>query len=153
MGLFRKKTSGPAATTPVARGSCSCPEHLEELMGLVVPFAPWIGMEDAEPMTVGELVEMSALGVDPADLVWVDDQESGDRRGPFHFRLWVGDEARAMYDDDAAVQLDEALLQQPGVEVVDWEDREVLHVGAPTLCADGVLAAAARALLDPRVKQ
>jgi hypothetical protein len=152
MGLFRRRKPAPAATTPASRGACSCPEHLEDVRDLVVPLAPVWG-PDPDDTTVGELVEMSALGVDPADLVWVDDQESGVRRGPFHFRLWVGDEARAMYDDDAAVQLDEALLQQPGVEVVDWEDREVLHVGAPTLCADGVLAAAARALLDPRVKQ
>jgi hypothetical protein len=33
-----------------------------------------------------------------------------------------------------------------------WEDREILHVGAPTLCADGLLAAAARALLNPKVR-
>lgn len=149
MGLFRKKQQD--AVIPAQRGTCTCPEHVEDLHDLVVPPAPVWGL-DLDDTTVGDLVEMSALGIDPAELAWVDDQESGGRRGPFHFRLWVGDEARAMYDDDAAVQLDAALLQRPGVEVVDWEDREVLHVGAPTLCADGVLAAAARALLDPRVK-
>ena len=149
MGLFRKKQQD--AVAPAQRRTCACPEHVEDVRDLVVPVAPAWG-PDLDDTTVGELVEMSALGVDPAELVWVDDQESGVRRGPFHFRLWVGDEARAMYDDDAAVQLDEALLQRPGVEVVDWEDREVLHVGAPTLCADGVLAAAGRALLDPRIK-
>jgi hypothetical protein len=37
--------------------------------------------------------------------------------------------------------------------LVAWEDREDIHVGAPTLCSDGVLAAAARALLDDRVRK
>ena len=104
-------------------------------------------------MTVGDLVEMGALGVDPPELVWVVDHESGDRRGPFHFALWLGDEVRASYDDDASLQVDESLLRQPGIEIVDWEDREVFHISSPTLCADGLLAAAARALLDPGVRR
>ena len=45
-----------------------------------------------------------------------------------------------------------AVQHAPGIELVAWEDREVIHVGAPTLCEDGVLAAAARALMDPRVR-
>ncbi len=62
------------------------------------------------------------------------------------------DDARVSYDDDAPLPLDESLLSRPGIERVAWEDREVMHVGAPTLCRDGVLAAAARALLDDRVR-
>ncbi|WP_457206638.1 hypothetical protein [Nocardioides sp. P5_C9_2] len=151
MGLFRKRPPVADATAPTERGSCSCPEHVQRLLGVVVPVAAaWEA--DTEAMTVGELIEVEALGIDPAELVWIDDQESGTRRGPFHWRLWIGDEARTAYDDDAPLAVDAALLEQPGIEVVDWEDREVFHLAAPTLCADGALAAAVRALLDPRVK-
>jgi hypothetical protein len=43
-------------------------------------------------------------------------------------------------------------MERPGIERVEWVDREILLIGAPRLCADGVLAAAARALEDPRVR-
>lgn len=146
MGLFRRKQ--PAAVTPV-RGRCSCPEHVEELTGLVVPVTS--DMAQVEPFRVGDLIEMHALGVSPAGLVTWQDHDTGQQRGPFHFELWVGDEARCCYDD-AALPMDQSLLARPGIEAVEWEDREVFHLAAPTLCADGVLAAAARALLDPRVR-
>jgi len=35
---------------------------------------------------------------------------------------------------------------------VEWYDREVFLLAAPTLCADGVLACAALTLLDDRVR-
>jgi hypothetical protein len=154
MGLFRRRRHDAAAvTTPPERGSCACPEHVEELADLEVPLAERWAEDLGESMTVGELVEMGALGVDPPELVWVVDHETRERRGPFHFALWLGDEVRATYDDDAVLQVDESLASRPGIEIVDWEDREVFQVSCPTLCADGLLAAAARALLDPRVRQ
>jgi hypothetical protein len=104
-------------------------------------------------MTVAELVDMTALGVDRADITWFNDPDTGRRDdGPYHWTVWYGDESRGSYDDEAELPLDESLKAQPGVERVLWEDREVIHASAPTLCADGMLAAAARALIDPRVR-
>jgi hypothetical protein len=108
---------------------------------------------DEPPMTVADLIECSALGVQPCADRWFFDPRSGRRDdGPYHWTLWIGDEARASYDDDSPFQLDQSLDDRPGIELVAWEDREVIHVGAPALCEDGVLAAAARALIDPRVR-
>ena len=155
MGLFSRKRSTPAPESPAERGACRCPEHIEALTGLRVPMT--LEMRDAfpgeHPMTVGELMQVEALGVDPCDTAYFNDLDTGRRDdGPYHRTVWIGDEARSSYDDEADLPLDESLRGQPGVERVLWEDREVLHVGAPTLCADGMLAAAARALLDPRVR-
>lgn len=107
---------------------------------------------DEQPMTVGELIEVDALGVQPRQTAFFNDADTGALDGPYTWTVWVGDEARSSYDDEAEVSLDAALRARPGVERVLWEDREILHVGAPTLCAYGMLAAAARALLDPRVR-
>jgi hypothetical protein len=49
--------------------------------------------------------------------------------------------------------LDQALVDRPGVDRVEWMDREDFVVGAPALCAGGMLATIARALADPRVRQ
>lgn len=105
------------------------------------------------PFTVGELLDEHALGVRPVESArrWLDVHESGERIGPFHVTSWLGDEARRAYDDDASLGINEAIRGRPGVELVEWEDREVFHVSAPSLCGDGVLAAVARALMDPRV--
>ena len=157
MGLFgrRHAKTAPEHASPAARGACSCPEHIEGLLEVVVPMTLEMRAEVGEDqaMTVAELIECSALDVQPAQDRWFFDPRSGRRDdGPYHWTVWVGDEARMSYDDDAPVQLDEALADRPGVELVAWEDREIIHVGAPTLCRDGLLAAAARALQDPRVR-
>ncbi|WP_154402073.1 hypothetical protein [Ornithinimicrobium cavernae] len=94
-----------------------------------------------EPVTFGELVEMEAITVTPL----TDEQD-------VHFMVWVGDEALLHHDDDAPLQLDDALAAQPGIEQVDWEDREVLMVTAPDLCDTALEAAVAAALADPRVR-
>lgn len=154
---------GPAHSAgqePPARGACSCPEHIDDLLAEVVPYSAEMGEGLEDPMTVGDLVDCDALGVrrtDPAEQ-WVDALDADGnvdhtrQDGPFHWTLWVGDEARAHYDDNAEVSLEEGLMARPGVERVFWEDREVIHVGVDGLCEDGVLAAAARTLLDPRVR-
>lgn len=137
------------------RPDCACPEHDDTLTDLLVPVAK----PGVTPVTVGDLVACRALGVEPVesrDRWWelVDETDTGpDRIGPFHWALRVGDEAQSCYDDAAALSLDQALLARPGVRLVEWMDREGFLVGAPTLCASGVLAAAARALADPRVRR
>ncbi|MER6590658.1 hypothetical protein ABT214_02050 [Micromonospora purpureochromogenes] len=140
--------------TPPRRPECSCPEHEEDLADLVLP-----STEPGEPpMTLPDLVAANALGVllaEPRDR-WLeihDESDSGPARlGPFHWGLWLGDEARSCYDDDSERSLDQALLDRPGVERVEWMEREEFLVGAPTLCASGLIAAMARALADPRVR-
>jgi hypothetical protein len=153
--------AGPTpGDTPPARGACSCLEHIEDLLDQVVPFSAEMGEPDDEPMTVRDLVECDALAVrrtEPAEQ-WVNALDADGRvdttrqDGPFHWTLWVGDEARACYDDDADLSLEAGLMARPGVDRVFWEDREVIHVGVDGLCENGVLAAAARTLLDPRVR-
>lgn len=165
MGIFDFLRSDKSATARrdglPQRGRCSCPEHVEDLLTMPIPLTRAMAEEvGAETATVGDLVEWKALGVDPTDpdLQWLDAVDAdgrvdGTRKdGPFHWTLWVGDEARAHYDDDAELPLDRSLLARPGVDRVAWEDRELLHVGVTGLCDSGVLAAAARALADPRVR-
>lgn len=113
-----------------------------------MPYSREMAAELDDPMTVGELVECGALDVRPTE---ADERHVG-QDGPFQWSLWVGDEARAHYDDEAATQLDTALMERPGVGQVVWEDRELFWVASDGLCESGMLAAAARALLDPRVR-
>ncbi|HXH78015.1 hypothetical protein [Nocardioides sp.] len=154
MRFFRRTDPPAASILPSERGDCACSEHIEDLRGEVVTPAPTRQFAYA-PFTVGELLDGRELGVRPVEAQgrWLDLHGSRERIGPFHFTLWVSDGATIAYADDATLQMDAAIRDQPGVELVEWEDREVFHVSAPTLCADGVLAAAARALMDPRVKQ
>jgi len=124
------------------------------VLGLSVPLTVAVRdvFPEEQPMTVGELIEVDALGVQPCETQFFNDADAGALDGPYNWTVWVGDEARSSYDDEAEVSLEAALRARPGVERVLWEDREILHVGAPTMCADGMLAAAARALIDPRVR-
>lgn len=137
---------------PLPTEPCTCPRHLDEaLLSSVVPVAPrWAEEVSEEPVTIADLIDTGALEASPLDRSRASEAhlvEDG-----YQFTAWVGDEARLHYDDDAPLDLESALRSQPGVELVMWEDREILHVGAPSLCADGVLVAVATALLDPRVR-
>ena len=167
MGIFDRfrkqprQDGRPTYAEPPARGACSCPEHADDLLDTVIPYTVEMAEElGDEVMTVGELIECDALAVRPNDpsTLWLnavdeDGRVVTDRKdGPFQWQLWVGDEARAHYDDEADLQLDASLLTQPGIDRVAWEDREIFHVGATGLCESGVLAAAVRALADPRVR-
>lgn len=98
-------------------------------------------------MTVAELLDTGDLKADP--LTSADRKRGG---MAYHWSLWVGDTARGYYDDDAPLQLDAGILAAPGVECVEWLDREEFVVGAPTLCVDGMTAVVASVLADPRVR-
>ncbi|BCJ75689.1 hypothetical protein CS0771_52330 [Catellatospora sp. IY07-71] len=142
------------AWTPPRRPACTCPEHVADLHELVVPSVP---PHHLPPTTVRELRDTGDLSVQPLperERRWTVHDEAGDVTGvdAFQWVLWAGDAARCFYDDDAELALDDSLRQREGIAGVSWMDREVLYVAAPTMCADGVLAAAARALLDPRVR-
>ncbi|MFC0003608.1 hypothetical protein [Micromonospora siamensis] len=150
-------TSPPPAGLglPPRRPDCSCPEHADDLTDLLLP----VDEAGEPPVRLADLIEARKVGVSPAEPQehWLephDESDAGpDRLGPFHWGLRVGDEAHDCYSDEAPWSLDQALLDRPGVEQVEWMDREDFLVGAPTLCASGVLAAAARALADPRVRR
>ncbi|SCL21528.1 hypothetical protein GA0074692_1196 [Micromonospora pallida] len=152
MGFFRSRVG---RWTPPQQPACSCPEHAEDLVELVLPTDDpgW------PPARFADLVEGREVGVEPLPprdrwLEPYDESDAGpERLGPFHWVLWVGDGARGCYSDDAPLSLDQALLDRSGVERVEWLDREEFLVGAPTLCAGGVLAVVARALADPRVRR
>lgn len=105
--------------------------------------------EGLDPQSVADLLEWGALGADPTHEIH---QRLPDSDTLFTWTLWVGDEARSHYDDDAEADLDGVLALQPGIAEVEWMDREILHLAAPTLCREGVLAAGALALLDDRVR-
>ena len=141
--------------TPPQRPSCSCPEHHDDLTDLLLP----VTEPGADALTVRDLVATRRIGAEPValgDRWWelYDETDTGpDRIGPFHWALRVGDETRRCYHDDAELTLDQALLARPGVQLVEWMDQEAFLVGAPTLCASGVVATAARALADRRVRR
>ena len=135
-----------SAITPAA---CDCPEHVETLLGHRIPTIDDV----ADEWSVGDLLASGALDVTPIDEGdrWL--AGAAQRSGPFHWSLWVGDEARCLYDDDARLGVDDALLAQPGVDLVEWVDREEFYLGAPRRCRSGVLALAVRALSDPGLRQ
>lgn len=89
---------------------------------------------------MADLVEWGALAVEDVE---------GE---PGRWVLRIGDETRLHYDDDAILGLEDVLASAPGVSTVVREDRETILVRAPGRCADAMLAIAARALLDDRVR-
>lgn len=107
------------------------------------------GTDGVGPASIDDLLSPGGLSV---QVNRPDDRRLDGSTATFHWDLGVYDDARMHYDDGAELELDAALSAQPGVEEVAWMDREVFYVSAPTLCADGVLAAAALALLDDRVR-
>lgn len=146
--LFRRRSR--RAWTPRLRGQCSCSEHVDELSDLVLPFRAGLSGAAPLPVAVGDLVEAHALEVRP---LGEDEGEVDDVPGRFHWMVLLGDQTRSHYDDQGApLGLDAALASRPGVERVEWLEREAFLLQAPTLCRDGVLACAARALLDRRVR-
>ncbi|MET7877349.1 hypothetical protein [Micromonospora profundi] len=145
--------SGKDDWRPPRQPDCACPEHLEDVLTLVVPSRDW-----EEAPTVEQLLATGSLGVRPMDpterfMVHFDEGQNESRLGPLHWLMWAGDEIYGCYDDDAALPLDRSIAAQPGVDLVEWYDREEFWIGAPGLCGSGLLAAIARALQDPEVRR
>ena len=150
----RPVAPGAASTqpSPLSGPACQCPEHVEDLRDLRIPVCAEMREQGFEVWSVAELMEVGALEARPTtrDEQWLSTEDG--RVGPLDWSLWVGDEARSVYDDDAPLSVAESLATRAGIEIVEGEDREVFWLGAPSLCQSGVLAAAARALSDPRVR-
>ena len=148
MGLFRR-TPAEEPWTPPVLGACTCDEHVEGLGDVVLSRT-----SDAGDVTVGALVESGALRAEPVgpEPTYTVVPLTGQRVGPFHWRVTLEDEAHDLYLSEAAAALDDCVSVQPGVDRVVWPEPGVLLVGAPTMCPSGVLAAVVRALENPRVR-
>lgn len=136
-------------------GTCSCEEHVEQLRHQAVPAGSSAGGDAGGTVTVGDLLDADALPVRVSgpDEQYLYGTASGERRGPYHYRLTPSGVVSALYDADAPASLDDVLFVQPGIERVLWVDRTVFAVGAPRMCPAGVQAAFVRALLNPRVRR
>jgi len=157
MGLFsRRQRQAPAPEwQPPVRPRCSCARHLDdELLQTVVPCSTLLAEDlgfEPDPVTVADLLGSGAVSVRPAR----SDEQVPGAPADLTWNLVLDDDARAHYDDPddgAGIALDAHLAAQPGVKRVEWYDREIFLLAAPTLCADGVLATAALTLLDDRVR-
>lgn len=148
MGLFRRRTAEEPWTAPVP-GACACEEHVEALHT-----GHLARTSDSGDVTVGALVESGALRVEPAgpEPTYTQVPLTGQRVGPFHWRVTLEDEAHDLFLREAAAALDDCVSVQAGVERVIWPTPDLLLVGAPGLCPSGVLAAVVRALENPRVR-
>ena len=159
MGLFdRWRTPPEKPWSQPSLGSCSCEAHAEDLRATTIPLGRGGSRQargaDAESITVAALLDGDALQVRLAgpDEAYVALPETGQRTGPYHWVLDLGDQVRLLYDEDAPVNLDDCLAVQPGIDRVVWIGRERLAVGAPGLCPSGVRAAVVKALDNPRVR-
>lgn len=148
VGLFRRRAPEEPWTPPVP-GACACDEHVEALRTVTLPRT-----SDSGDVTVGALLASGELRVEPGgdEPTYALVPLTGQRVGPFHWRVTLEDEAHDLFLVDAAAALDDCLAVQPGVERVVWPEPGVLLVGAPELCPSGVLAAVVRALENPRVR-
>jgi hypothetical protein len=147
MGLFdRWRTRAEVPWEPPALGACSCEEHVENLRD---------HHAGEREVTVGELLDSGALAAEPAgpEPAYVALPVTGQRLGPFHWALMLTGRGTALYDAGAPAALDDCLSLQPGIDRVLWPEPERFLVGAPTLCASGVMAALVSALDNPRVRR
>ena len=133
---------------PPAPGLCACEEHVEAIADHRVPSV------EATDVSVAELLEHGALDARPVlpDERYVTFAHSGQRVGPFHWLVRVAETRGRLYDDAAPAALDDTLSVQEGVERVHRDGFDAFRVGAPRLCASGVMAATVRALDNPRVR-
>ena len=149
MGLFSRKRPAEEPWVPPQPGACACETHVETLVDHQIP-----RVTDTGDVTVGALLESGSIAAEPVGLepTYVSLPVTGQRVGPFHWTVKVDGEARDLFATDAAAALDDCLSVQPGVDRVVWPEHESLLVGAPQLCASGVLAALVGALDNPRVR-
>lgn len=154
MGLFdRWRTPAEAPWQPPALGACACEEHVEQLR------EHRVGEGDGDTgsgtgVTVGALLDAGDLAAEPVgpEPGHVELPTTGQRLGPFHWRVRLEGRGRELYVVGAPAAVDDCLSLQAGVDRVLWLDHKDLLVGAPTLCASGVMAALVRALDNPRVR-
>lgn len=151
MGLlerFRPPADDP--WHPPALGMCRCESHVDDLLEEQVPLADGSGH-----VSVADLVASGSLTTFAAapDRLHVHDPTSGERRGPFQWRIICEGGLRSYFVPGAPIGLDDAIFVQPGVERVLWRPGVEIAIGAPHLCARGVQGSVVRALANPRLRQ
>ncbi len=154
MGLFDRWRAAPDEPwRPPTLGSCSCDQHVEGMREVSIPHGTDTGTAGGGS-TVGDLLDAGALVARLAlpPETYVELPVTGQRTGPYHWVVELGDAVRPLYDDSAPVHLDDCLAVQSGVERVALLEDQRYAVGAPQLCPSGVLAAVATALTNPRVR-
>lgn len=158
MGLFdRWRTPAEAPWQPPALGACACEEHVEQLRDHEVGAGEGDTGTDSHTdtgVTVSALLDAGDLAAEPVEPEpgHVELPATGQRLGPFHWRVRLEGRGRELYVVGAPAAVDDCLSLQAGVDRVLWLDHKDLLVGAPTLCASGVMAALVRALDNPRVR-
>ena len=156
MGLLdRYRPTVAEQWKPPTYGACVCTDHVDTLLDSRIPVADGAGPDDVPAsVRVADLVTSGALTVMPSpNELYVEAPGTGERRGPFHWRVVTEAALEQFSRADAPIQLDDVLFLQPGVESALWVgDRTVLAVGAPRLCVRGLQGALVRALLNPRLR-
>ena len=145
MGFLSRLISGRRGWEPPVRPDCGCREHVDDVRHLTVPYDPEMGT-NLDNVTVGDLVDCGAIEAAPARSVGHDVEEG------YHWVLWMRDETRAHFSREAPRSLVDALARRRGVSAATMVQPEEYLLDAPRLCEPGVLAVAARALLDPGVR-
>ena len=146
MGLFDKlRGSKPPEEPwrPPMPGMCRCTQHIDT-MDLVIEVDP--------PVSVKTLVADESIAVTPAEEHFVYGTTTGERRGPYQWRLTYTPEVKKLYNTDAPAAMDDMLFIQDGIDRVLRLDDHTMAVGAPDLCERGVAGAFATALANPRVR-
>jgi len=110
-------------------------------------------IEVEPPVTVKTLVADEAISVALAEEHFVYGTATGERRGPYQWRLTYTPEVKALYNTDAPAAMDDMLFIQEGIDNVLRLDDHTMAVGAAELCDRGVAAAFATALANPRVRR
>jgi hypothetical protein len=149
MGLFERwRAPVEPPWAPPSPGLCRCEEHVETLAEHRVPSL------EATEVSVGELLAHEALEARPVlpDDRFVTLPHSGQRLGPFHYLVRIAETRGRLFSDAAPAALDDTLSVQVGVERVHRDGPDAFRVGAPQLCASGVMAAMVRALDNPRLR-
>lgn len=146
MGLFDKlRGSKPQEEPwrPPLPGMCSCPAHIDT-MDLTIEVDP--------PVHVKTLVADEAITVTLADEHYVYGSTTGERRGPYQWRLTYTPEVKKLYNTDAPAAMDDMLFIQEGIDNVLRLDDHTMAVGSAGLCERGIAGAFATALANPRVR-
>ncbi len=57
-------------------------------------------------------------------MAFFDEEQNESQLGPLHWTMGAADEIYGCYEDDAVLPLDRSIAAQPGVDLVEWYDRE-----------------------------
>jgi hypothetical protein len=145
MGLLDRLRGAPEEEPwrPPLPGACHCPAHRAQLTEMVIGATPPIPVKDL-PADVPVVLES------PNHYLY--GSATGQRRGPFQWRLTYQVPLTTAYDADAPASIDDMFFIQSGIDNVFRIDDTTFAVGAAEMCHDGVATAFLTALANPRVR-